>query len=134
RAARPAHAVKHVPVLAPALFGRRLSDPAGRAAAAIAFGCFCLAAVAGYLFNDARDAESDRAHPRRRHRPVAAGALTPRAATTASAVLALLALGLAAAFLPIGAATVIVAYLATTATYTLGGKRLVVLATALVAG
>jgi decaprenyl-phosphate phosphoribosyltransferase len=133
RAARPAHAVKNVPVLAPALFGRRLSDPDGRAAAAVAFGCFCLAAAAGYLWNDARDVAADRAHPRRRTRPIAAGTLSPRSATVAAAVLAATALSAAFALLPGAAAAVLAAYLATTATYTLAGRRVVALATAFVA-
>jgi decaprenyl-phosphate phosphoribosyltransferase len=36
---------------------------------------FCLTASGGYLVNDAIDAEHDRRHPDKRHRPVASGAL-----------------------------------------------------------
>ena len=132
RAARPAHAVKNVPVLAPALFGRRLHDPDGRLAAAVAFVAFVLAGAAAYLFNDARDAEADRAHPLRRARPVAAGALSPRTATFAAMLLAAAAL-IGAAPLPTAAVATLAVYLALTATYTLAGKRVIAVATAMVA-
>ena len=39
----------------------------------IAFVVFCMAASSIYLVNDARDVEADRAHPTKRHRPIAAG-------------------------------------------------------------
>jgi 4-hydroxybenzoate polyprenyltransferase len=133
RAARPAHAVKNVPVLAPALFGRRLSDPEGRLEAAVAFLAFGLAGAAAYLFNDARDAEADRLHPLRRARPVASGALSPRAATAAAALLAAVALAGSALRLPPAAVATLAGYLALTAAYTLAGKRVVATATAMVA-
>jgi decaprenyl-phosphate phosphoribosyltransferase len=42
-----------------------------------AFGIFCAAASGVYLVNDVSDAEADRHHPVKRHRPVARGAVTP---------------------------------------------------------
>lgn len=42
----------------------------------LAFLSFGLAASATYLFNDLLDLEADRAHPRKRHRPFASGALS----------------------------------------------------------
>ena len=42
-----------------------------RTTAALAI--FCLITGAVYLLNDVLDAENDRHHPRKRHRPVAAG-------------------------------------------------------------
>ena len=49
-------------------------------AALVAFVCFCLVSGADYLVNDIRDIESDRAHPRKRRRPIAAGLLPVHAA------------------------------------------------------
>jgi decaprenyl-phosphate phosphoribosyltransferase len=44
--------------------------------ALVAFGCFCFAASGTYFLNDAADVESDRQHPTKRNRPVAAGELS----------------------------------------------------------
>jgi len=38
---------------------------------------FCLASSGVYVLNDILDAPADRAHPRKRHRPIAAGRLSP---------------------------------------------------------
>lgn len=44
--------------------------------AVIAAAIFALASSACYVFNDLRDAPQDRAHPRKRHRPIASGAVS----------------------------------------------------------
>jgi 4-hydroxybenzoate polyprenyltransferase len=41
---------------------------------------FCLASSATYIFNDYMDMEQDRAHPRKKNRPLASGAISPVAA------------------------------------------------------
>lgn len=41
---------------------------------------FCLLASGTYAINDVRDADEDRLHPRKRHRPVASGAIDPAVA------------------------------------------------------
>ena len=53
-----------------------------------AFGVFCAAAAGTYLVNDAVDAEADRRHPDKRHRPVANGDLPATAAVVSGAALA----------------------------------------------
>ena len=58
---------------------------------------FCLLASGAYLLNDVRDAEEDRHHPRKRHRPVASGAIEPARAQWAG--VALVACGLLVALL-----------------------------------
>ena len=62
----------------------------------VAFACFALVSSADYLVNDIRDIESDRAHPRKRRRPIAAGELSVQAAWVWAVVLATI--GNAAAF------------------------------------
>ncbi len=62
----------------------------------VAFACFALVSSADYLVNDIRDVESDRAHPRKRTRPIAAGLLPVRTAWVAAVILA--AVGNAGAF------------------------------------
>lgn len=54
----------------------------------VAFACFALVSSADYLINDIRDIESDRAHPRKRERPIAAGLLPVRTAWTWGVALA----------------------------------------------
>ena len=61
-----------------------MTGSATRRLAAVAFGC---ASAAVYLVNDVVDAERDRRHPVKRHRPVASGAL-PGTHAVALAVLA----------------------------------------------
>jgi 4-hydroxybenzoate polyprenyltransferase len=67
---------------------------------------FCLAASAVYAFNDVSDADADRKHPRKRHRPVASGAIAPRQALTFAIVLAFIALAIAASVRPEALATI----------------------------
>jgi 4-hydroxybenzoate polyprenyltransferase len=95
-AARPHQWMKNCFVFAAPLFGRRLFDPVFAPSAAAAFAAFCLAASAVYLLNDVADRERDRAHPVKRHRPVASGRLAVGVALPVSACLALsgVALGL----------------------------------------
>lgn len=78
---------------------------------------FCAASSAVYLFNDVHDVDSDRAHPRKRDRPVASGALSPRFARRAAMVLAVAAIAVGAVLGPpfVG---VLLAYLALSAAYT----------------
>jgi 4-hydroxybenzoate polyprenyltransferase len=49
---------------------------------------FCVVSGADYLINDVRDRESDRLHPRKSRRPIAAGLLAPKAAIAWAVVLA----------------------------------------------
>ncbi len=60
------------------------------------FIAFCAASSAGYLINDLRDAELDRKHPIKQHRPIASGALRAGTAQVAATVLAIAALLLGA--------------------------------------
>ena len=87
RTTRPRQWPKNLLVFAAPLAGATVGrdDGLGYAAvAAVAFGC---ASAAVYLVNDVIDAERDRRHPVKRHRPVASGALPGRHAV-ALAVLA----------------------------------------------
>lgn len=52
-----------------------------------AFVVFCMAASSIYLINDLVDIEKDRAHPRKRNRPLASGLLSPLVAVVAAMVL-----------------------------------------------
>ena len=67
----------------------------------LAFLLFSALTGAVYLVNDILDAESDRLHPRKRHRPVASGHLPVTAAWASAAVLAVIGLGGAFALEPV---------------------------------
>ncbi len=92
RTLRPQQWVKNVFVAAPLVFAQHLNEPSyvWRSAAAVL--AFCLLSGAVYAFNDVRDVEADRAHPRKRFRPIAAGQLSERTALIWAAILAVVSL------------------------------------------
>ncbi len=92
----------------------------------VAFVCFCAASSATYLVNDALDVDSDRRHPTKRNRPIAAGVVPVPLAWVVAVVL--LAAAIVGAFLlrrDFG--FTILAYLGNTTLYTLWLKRLPIL-------
>jgi len=93
RTLRPKQWVKNLFVAAPLVFSRHLEEPVYLIRTALAVLAFCALSGAVYAFNDVRDAEADRLHPTKRHRPIAARELSERGALLWSAVLALGALG-----------------------------------------
>lgn len=80
RLLRPAQWVKNVFVGAGVLFGGRLGDPGALRAMLLAIVAFSLMGSAAYVMNDYLDREADRAHPRKRSRPIASGEVTPASA------------------------------------------------------
>jgi 4-hydroxybenzoate polyprenyltransferase len=123
---RPQQWVKNAFVLVGLVFGHAWRDAAMVWAALGATLAFCLASGAVYAFNDARDAEQDRGHPDKRTRPVARGALSPAQALAIAAVGGAASLALAA-WIDWKVAAIIAVYLASSAAYTLGLKRVPVL-------
>lgn len=92
RSMRPHQWVKNSFVLAPLVFARQLDAPGQVALALLATGLFCAISSAVYLLNDCADVDRDRAHPVKRHRPIASGAVPVPVARRVSVVLALVAL------------------------------------------
>ena len=132
RAMRPKQWVKNVLVAAaPGAAGVLTeSDTIGKVI--LAFISFCLVSSATYLFNDVGDAEEDRRHPRKRHRPIASGEVSPRLAIVTGTVLGLAGLGLALAIRPEFLA-VVAGYVAVTVAYTVWLKHMAVFDIAVVA-
>lgn len=132
REARPKQWVKNVLVLTAPLAAGRIDERATLGATAIAFAAFCLAASAVYYANDSLDIEADRAHPKKRFRPIAAGIVPVRLAWICVVVLSVAALGVALTANP-GTAAVIAVYLAMHLSYSAWFKHVLVLDLALVA-
>jgi 4-hydroxybenzoate polyprenyltransferase len=123
RTLRPHQWVKNAFVLLPLVFSKHLMDQRYVVRAVLATLCFCAVSGAVYAFNDVRDVEADRAHPVKRHRPIAAGELSENAALWAAIVLAAGALA-GAALLSTDLALVCAAYAAQNLLYSLGLKRI----------
>lgn len=98
-----------------------------------AFAVFCAASSATYFVNDVLDAQADRSHPVKRHRPVAAGLVSPKLAIGASVVLFAAALAGAALLEGWALDVVVAAYGATTLSYSLWLKHRPVIELAAVA-
>jgi decaprenyl-phosphate phosphoribosyltransferase len=122
RAVRPRQWAKNVLVFAAPVAAGSIDDRSVALHSVLAFIAFCLAASGTYLLNDARDVESDRLHPTKRNRPIAAGMITVATAYVVGAVLIALALA-------IGFATArnlgitLIAYLVLTTSYSFWLKR-----------
>ena len=74
---RPKQWAKNVLLLAAILFSNRFLDLASWTQVGLAFAAFSLLSSTGYVFNDLRDADADRQHPKKRTRPIASGEITP---------------------------------------------------------
>jgi len=125
RVLRPRQWVKNVFVLAPLIFAQELANAAAVEAALLGFFLFCVLSSSVYVLNDLVDAESDRQHPDKRHRPIASGELDPKAAGVLAALLAMAGLA-GAVFLGTPFATVAAAYLALNLAYSFALKRVVI--------
>src|SRR5262249_34166806 len=83
---------KNVLLFIPVVTAHRLADVSLDVHALLGFASFCLCTSGVYLINDLVDIEVDRAHPTKRHRPLASGVMSKTYAVGAALVL------LAAAF------------------------------------
>jgi 4-hydroxybenzoate polyprenyltransferase len=123
---RPHQWTKNVFVLAALVFAQRLGDGASVARSLAAFGLFCILSGSVYIVNDIVDREKDRAHVRKRLRPIAAGRLSVARAGGCAAVFVLL--SLAASFaLSKGFGVVAASYFAVNLLYSFYIKRIVIL-------
>lgn len=93
RTMRPHQWTKNAFVFTALVFDRKLFHVEPLLKTILAFVLFCLASSVVYIVNDLADMESDRQHPTKRFRPLAAGELDPRLAKGAAAVLAVIAVG-----------------------------------------
>lgn len=133
RALRPHQWAKNALVFVPLVAAHRLADWPALLAAVLAFAAFSLCASAAYVVNDLLDLDADRAHPRKRHRPFASGALP----VSVGRVLAplLLAGGLVLGLrLPHAFLALLLAYVGLTLAYSLLLKRIAMADVVVLAG
>jgi 4-hydroxybenzoate polyprenyltransferase/phosphoserine phosphatase len=123
KALRPQQWVKNLLLFLPLLAAHQLGDGSALLAATLAFAVFSLTASSVYLLNDLLDLAADRAHPRKRHRPFAAGVLPPALGAVLSPLLLLIAFGLSLLFLPWLFTLILGGYYLLTTAYSFGLKR-----------
>lgn len=117
----------------PALTSHQVANPEILAASTLAFLAFSVSASGVYVLNDLFDLEDDRRHPRKRLRPLAAGAIPLNHAVIMAP--ALLAGGLLLALLVnVLFFWVLIGYLCLTTAYTVVIKRMVLLDVLVLAG
>ena len=94
KAMRPKQWVKNVFIFGPLAFDVKLFNWRYLSQTVIGFVLLCMISGAVYVINDLADAEKDRRHPKKRHRPVASGQLGGLPATLAAIIIPLVALPL----------------------------------------
>jgi decaprenyl-phosphate phosphoribosyltransferase len=130
---RPRQWIKNALVVAAAGAAGALGHDDVPVRVAVTCVAFCLLASGIYAINDVRDALEDRRHPRKRHRPVAAGELDPRRATALGISLVLVGLTLCVLVRPL-LGVVGLGYVALTLAYTVALRSVPLLDIAAIAG
>lgn len=132
RLVRPKQWTKNLLVFAAPLFTNAFASRTVVLHSAMAFAAMCCMSSFVYVFNDWRDAEKDRAHPVKKHRPIAAGLIKPGAA--AAIALGLFAVGGSLLYL-LGPQSieVVAAYFVLQLLYNAGAKAIPVLDVFLIA-
>jgi len=90
---------KNLLIVVPAVFSLKLTNISIYLPLLMGFLSLSLASSAGYVFNDIRDLERDRLHPRKRYRPLASGQVSVKEAGLLMFMLIAASLGLA---IPLG--------------------------------
>ena len=114
--------VKNVLIFLPALLAHSILKPDVLLESVLAFVAYGLCASSVYVINDLLDLDSDRRHPRKRHRPFAAGTLSARGGVVFASGLLSVAVALSIVVGPRFCA-VLAAYYAVTWAYSVRLKR-----------
>ena len=123
---RPLHWIKNIFVFAGLVFGQKLSDPAAIGRSIAGFFCFCLAASAIYILNDIIDCRTDKLHPEKFQRPIAAGKVNTKTAAILAAICGIIAV-LGSLILTPNFAIIIVSYIVLMILYSLFFKSMIIL-------
>jgi 4-hydroxybenzoate polyprenyltransferase len=123
---RPKQWFKNVFVFAPLVFDEKLLMLPYLARTAAGFVLLCLMSGTVYVINDLADIEQDRNHPRKQHRPLAAGQLGMGTARIAAVVIPAVALPLGF-LLDVGLGAILTGYLVVQMAYSLWLKDFVII-------
>lgn len=123
---RPHQWTKNLFIFAPLLFGKKLNDPVAVTYSLLTFVTFCFLASSLYIFNDWIDAEEDRAHPEKCHRPISSGMLPASIALFGAAMLAIIAFSIVY-FITLNLFLISLLYFILTLWYCLKLKRVIIL-------
>ena len=126
KAMRPKQWAKNVFLFAAIVFSLRFDDPEAIQNIMIAFFAFSFVSSSGYILNDARDIEVDKLHPKKKHRPLASGAVSLPIAYTEMVVIFVLGMSLAY-YVNINLLWITATYFVTTMSYSLFFKNFVIL-------
>ncbi|MCA1954242.1 MAG: decaprenyl-phosphate phosphoribosyltransferase [Anaerolinea sp.] len=113
---RPRQWTKNAFVLAAIVFDGQIINAPAVLRSLLGVALFCLLSSAIYIINDLADIEADRAHPKKRNRPIASGRLPVRVAILATIVLLLISL-VGAALLSLNFLWIALIYLITNLAY-----------------
>jgi 4-hydroxybenzoate polyprenyltransferase len=129
---RPHQWSKNLLIFVPLILSHKFYDPTAVFYAALGFAILCMVSSSTYMINDVADLTSDRLHPTKRDRPLAADKISTKVAFVAAAFLG--GGGLLSAFLlKPEFALVVSIYLGTTLAYSFGLKRIPLLDAGLIA-
>ncbi|MGB3850149.1 MAG: decaprenyl-phosphate phosphoribosyltransferase [Tunicatimonas sp.] len=126
RLLRPGQWAKNTFLFIPAFFAGAFLEPYVFVRLVVSFVCFSGVASSIYILNDYRDVESDRQHPTKCKRPLAAGEVSPTVALLAMAIIATGALGVAW-WLDIYFFIALIGYAALNVAYSFGLKHVSIL-------
>jgi 4-hydroxybenzoate polyprenyltransferase/phosphoserine phosphatase len=132
KALRPHQWLKNVLVFVPMLGAHQLDGPTFLSSL-LAFICFSLVASGTYVLNDLLDLSADRAHPRKRNRPLASGSIPIAHGTWMAAGLIILG-AILAVFIGWNFVLVMAGYYLLTTAYSLHLKRRIVIDIFVLAG
>jgi decaprenyl-phosphate phosphoribosyltransferase len=127
RTARPKQWLKNVLVFAAPGAAGVLDHGPSLGRSLLMFVAFCLGASGTYFWNDVLDVDADRAHPTKRHRPIASGAVSIGTGRMFGTLLPLVAFGVAALTGRWQAVAVVGLYMTITLSYSAIWKHIAVL-------
>jgi 4-hydroxybenzoate polyprenyltransferase len=124
--------VKNFFIFPPLFFAAKITELELLANSAVAFVAFSLTASAIYTFNDFRDINEDRQHPKKKNRPIASGAISKPQAIMLMAVLFITGFALMAS-LSLEAVGILSAYTILNVAYSMKLKHVAILDVAIIA-